>query len=54
MPEYEFVCEQCKKPFAKTMSISEYEKTKFKCPNCKSKKVTRQVSVFQTKTSRKS
>jgi putative FmdB family regulatory protein len=54
MPEYEFVCEECKKPFTMTMSISEYEKTKFECPKCKSKKVTRQVSVFQTKTSRKS
>ena len=54
MPEYEFVCEQCKKPFSITMSISQYEKSKFECPKCKSKEVTRQVSVFQIQTSKKS
>ncbi|HIJ56093.1 MAG TPA: zinc ribbon domain-containing protein [Deltaproteobacteria bacterium] len=54
MPEYEFVCDKCGKGFTLAMSISEYEKNNFKCPACKSPKVTRQISIFQTKTSRKS
>ena len=43
MPEYEFVCEQCDKTFSKTLSISVYEKNKFQCPECKSKKVKRKI-----------
>ncbi|MDY6879296.1 MAG: zinc ribbon domain-containing protein [Desulfatiglans sp.] len=54
MPIYDFVCEKCSKPFTLTMSISEYEKDKFKCPKCKSTKVKQQITPFQTKTSRKS
>lgn len=54
MPVYEFLCEKCNKPFTLTMSISEYEKTKFRCPKCKSPKVKQQISAFQTVTSKKS
>jgi len=54
MPFYDFLCEKCKKVFTLTMSISEYEKKKFKCPKCKSMKVKQQIVHFQTKTSRKS
>ena len=54
MPTYEFVCEKCKKNFALMMSISEYEKKKFRCPKCKSTKVKQQVSAFTAITSSKS
>jgi len=54
MPTYEFMCEKCKKPFSVVISISEYEKKKFRCPKCKSAKVKQQISSFQTKTSKKS
>jgi len=54
MPEYEFICENCKKPFTLTMKFSEYEKRKVKCPTCKSTKVRQQVTSFQTITSKKS
>lgn len=54
MPVYEFQCEKCKKRFTHTMSISEYEKNKFKCPKCKSTKVRQQITGFQTITSKKS
>jgi putative FmdB family regulatory protein len=54
MPEYEFVCEKCKKAFTLALSISDYEKKIFKCPKCDSKKVAQQISIFQTRTSRKS
>jgi putative FmdB family regulatory protein len=54
MPTYDFVCEKCNKTFTLFMSISDYEKKKYACPICKSKKVKQQVSSFQTVTSKKS
>ena len=48
MPTYEFICEKCKKPFTVIMKISEYEKKKFQCPKCKSRKVKQQITSFQT------
>jgi len=54
MPTYEFQCEKCNKPFTLTMSISEYEKKKVYCPECKGTNVKQQITHFQTKTSKKS
>ena len=54
MPTYEFVCEKCKKRFTLIMKIAEYENKNFRCPKCKSKKVTQQIAGFQTITSKKS
>ncbi len=54
MPTYEFKCEKCKKSFTHTLTVSEYEKKKFRCPKCKSTKVKQQISAFQTITSKKS
>ena len=44
MPEYDFVCKDCKKPFSKVLTLAEYEKGKFTCPRCGSPKVERHVS----------
>jgi putative FmdB family regulatory protein len=54
MPDYEFLCSKCNKPFMLTLSISEYEKKKFHCPQCRGTKVKQQITSFQTKTSKKS
>jgi putative FmdB family regulatory protein len=54
MPRYEFLCEKCKKPFELTMTISEREKAKPKCPTCKGAKITPQFSGFMAQTRRKS
>jgi len=54
MPIYEFMCQKCSKPFTLTMAISEHEKKKFRCPECRSTRVKQQISSFQTKTSKKS
>lgn len=54
MPVYEFKCENCDRDFSLEMKISEYTKKKISCPNCKSEKVKRQISSFQTITSKKS
>jgi putative FmdB family regulatory protein len=54
MPTYEFVCAQCKKSFSLLLKVSDYEKRKFRCPKCKSKKVKQQLTSFQTITAKKS
>jgi len=54
MPSYDFRCEKCNKKFTLQLSITEYEKTKFRCPKCKSIKVKQQIVPFQTITSSKS
>jgi len=54
MPTYDFVCEKCNKKFTLIISLSEYEKKKFRCPKCKSTRVKQQISSFQTVTSKKS
>ena len=54
MPTYEFQCEECKKVFTKRLTIAEYEKRDWQCPKCASKKIQQRITLFQTKTSRKS
>jgi len=54
MPTYEYECQNCRKKFSITSSISEHSRTKASCPKCKSRKVKRVISTFITKTSRKS
>ena len=54
MPTYDFICEKCNKKFTLIISLSEYEKKKFRCPKCKSTRVKQQISSFQTVTSKKS
>ncbi len=54
MPTYDFKCEKCNKKFSETLSVSEYDKTRFRCPKCKSTRVKQQITSFQTVTSRKS
>jgi putative FmdB family regulatory protein len=54
MSRYEFLCEKCKKPFEVTMTISEREKAKPACPQCKGTKVVPQLGGFMSQTSKKS
>ena len=54
MPTYEFSCEKCESSFAVTISISEYEKRKYRCPKCGGKKVKQLPSSFEAVTSKKS
>ena len=54
MPTYEFYCEQCNKSFDTVLSLSEYEKKKYTCPECKSNKLKQQITSFQAVTSKKS
>ena len=54
MPQYEYVCNKCKKTFSLIMTLAEYDKGKAACPKCKSKKVEQKVAPFFAVTSKKS
>ena len=54
MPRYEFICEKCQKPFELTMTVSEREKGKVRCPTCKSTRVVAQLIGFMGQTKKKS
>jgi len=54
MPQYNFLCRDCKKEFSKILTISEYEKGKIVCPHCKSKDVEQRWAAFYAVTSKKS
>lgn len=54
MPVYEFICQKCEHNFSLAITLAEYKKKQFTCPKCKSDKVKRQLSAFQTITSKKS
>ena len=34
MPQYDFLCQSCKKLFSKTLTLPEYEQTVIYCPYC--------------------
>lgn len=53
MPTYEYLCEGCTKAFEVRLTITERAKAHVKCPDCGSKKVRPQLTVFTPKTSRK-
>ena len=44
MPNYDHTCEKCKKDFIIEMKMSEVDKKKVPCPECGSKKVSRNVT----------
>jgi putative FmdB family regulatory protein len=54
MPQYQFVCKECKKKFTLQMTLDEYAKGTFGCPNCKSKKVHQEVAAFFAVSAKKS
>jgi putative FmdB family regulatory protein len=55
MPAYEYNCNDCKKDFTVFLSIKEFETNpKINCPHCQSDNVTKKLTSFFTKTSKKS
>ena len=44
MPHYDHSCRECKKDFVVEMKISEVDKKKVVCPECRSEKVQRNVT----------
>ena len=53
MPQYEFFCNGCKKPFSRVLTIAEHGKEKIACPHCGSKNVEQRWSAFSAITSKK-
>ncbi len=54
MPTYDFRCADCRKKFSLTMSITDRDRKRIKCPKCGSRRVEPVFSSFFAKTSRKS
>ncbi len=54
MPTYDYRCQGCGEEFSLVMSISEHDRKRVSCPQCKGRKVEQLVSGFTTITSRKS
>jgi putative FmdB family regulatory protein len=54
MPIYDYRCEKCEHDFTRIERISEHEKAKPKCPQCRSTRVVRVFSPVAVKTTKKS
>ncbi|HEX9120246.1 MAG TPA: FmdB family zinc ribbon protein [Terriglobales bacterium] len=54
MPQYEFFCHACSKPFSKALTLKEYEEGGVACPDCGSDDVEQRLSSFYAVTSKKS
>jgi len=54
MPEYDYSCLKCGKSFSLTMTITEHEARKVRCPSCRSTRVRQGLSSFFAQTSKKS
>ena len=54
MPQYEFLCKDCKKPFSTFLTMAAYDKEKIVCSACGSRNVEQQLSPFYAVTSKKS
>lgn len=55
MPAYEYHCNTCGKDFIVFLSVREFETNpKIACEHCQSDKVTKKLTSFFTKTSKKS
>lgn len=55
MPAYEYACKACGKDFTVFLSIKEFETNpKITCTHCQSDNVIKKLTLFFTKTSKKS
>ena len=53
MPIYEYVCENCGKPFSLFMSYADYDAAVVSCPDCSSEKVRRRIRPIRVTTGEK-
>ncbi len=54
MPIYEYVCNNCRKKFSRTMTFSQHERRpRPACPKCNSHRVSQRPSAFQAVTGKK-
>jgi len=53
MPVYDYICNDCHKPFEKVLTLSEHDEP-VTCPKCGSKNVEQEVASFFAVTEKKS
>jgi putative FmdB family regulatory protein len=55
MPVYDYICNDCEKPFETVLTLTEHDdKEKIGCPHCGSKNVEQEAAAFYAVTSKKS
>ena len=54
MPIYDYICNDCHKPFEEVLTLAEHENGKAVCPNCGSKNVEQEAAAFFAVTGKKS
>jgi putative FmdB family regulatory protein len=53
MPVYDYICQDCQKPFELVLTLHEHEKD-IKCPKCGSRNVEQEATAFFAVTGKKS
>ena len=53
MPFYEYVCEECEKPFSVFLTYAEFDSASVRCPACGSLKVHRRIRAVRVTTGEK-
>ena len=54
MPQYEYFCHACKRPFSKNLTPAEYAEGTIVCPQCGSEEVENRAAAFYPISSRES
>ncbi len=54
MPIYDYLCQDCQKPFEEVLTLHEHDKDEVKCPHCGSKNVEQEPVASFAVTPRKS
>lgn len=54
MPIYEYLCEECRALFEKTLTLAAHDREPITCPKCGSKNVKQELTTFYPVTSKKS
>lgn len=53
MPIYEYICENCRKPFSLFLSYSDYDNAVISCPDCGSANIRRKIRPIRVTTGEK-
>ncbi|MEW6753985.1 MAG: zinc ribbon domain-containing protein [Candidatus Latescibacterota bacterium] len=54
MPAYDYTCEKCGKASSLTMTITQHDSRKVRCPHCNSTRMRQVIAPFFAQTRKKS
>ena len=54
MPTYDYLCKKCNESFSVILSFKDHDDKKAECPKCSGKDLEQQITLFMTKTTKKS